>query len=82
MLEKHYGHTAKSAPTTKPAVEEEPDQAGFSLAAVLWGNVLWLGPLVVVLGLGAGYAAFELLGAIIGGVAAGLVLAALLFTAK
>jgi hypothetical protein len=82
LLERHYGPAAKSAAAAKPSLDDEPEKPGFSLAGLLWGNVMWLGPLAVVLGLGAGYAAFELVGAVIGGVAAGLVLAALLFTAK
>jgi hypothetical protein len=81
LLEKHYGATKPTA-IAKSATNDEPEKPGFSLAAFLWGNVMWLGPLVATLGLGAGYAAFELVGAIVGGVAACLILAAMLFTAK
>jgi len=91
LVHKHYG-TAKPASRTASRAgesaaeadesDEEPSADGFSLAGWMWRNVKWVTPLLATIGLVGGYFAFELVGALAGGLVAILLVVILLFATK
>jgi len=85
LVERLYGTATKASPApSNEDVETDEDSAGggFSFAAWLWRNYKWVGAVLALIGLGAGYYLFSLIGAVVGGLVAVAILAVLLFTVK
>ncbi len=85
LVEKHYAAT--TAPSGAPRKTGGPEEADtpeemFSFAGWLWRNFKWLGVIVALIGGASGYFAFDLIGALVGGLASVVILGVILFTVK